>query len=143
MKKFDFDIILKNLQKSDLPELIADEVQKQFKKNFDDEGFFGNPWKEVERRDPSTYAYKYGTTASQTNPILTKSTALRKSIKVIKATWNEIVLGTVGDSVNKYADVHNEGTDNIPQRQFIGDSAKLDKAISDIIEDELDKIFKL
>jgi phage gpG-like protein len=41
-----------------------------------------------------------------------------------------------------YAEFHNEGTDELPQRQFIGKSAYLDKQIGDKITRELNTILR-
>ncbi len=42
----------------------------------------------------------------------------------------------------EYAQVHNEGLDGMPKRQFIGKSANLDKKIKKKFDQQLDKIFK-
>lgn len=48
-----------------------------------------------------------------------------------------VVLYTYKD----YAEYHNEGTDHLPKRQFIGKSAYLDTKIEDKIKRTLDKLF--
>jgi len=42
----------------DAPDYAGNIAVEKFKKNFEDEGFFGNKWQEVQRRQPGTKAYK-------------------------------------------------------------------------------------
>ncbi|MDR2147052.1 MAG: hypothetical protein LBE91_11395, partial [Tannerella sp.] len=42
----------------DGPELAANIAEEKFKENFDNEGFFGTGWQEVQRRIPGTKTYK-------------------------------------------------------------------------------------
>lgn len=42
----------------DLPIIIGNEAVRLFKKNFQDEGFFGKPWQQVKRRQTHTVKYK-------------------------------------------------------------------------------------
>lgn len=140
MKK-NFDILNgRNLNqwKNNLVHLIADKLQEYFTESFDKEGFNNIKWKEVQRRIPGTTAYKRASLAGRTNPILTKSSRLRKSIKIIQATWSRIEVG----SVVPYAEYHNEGTAKLPKRQFIGETPELDNMIEKLIEKEMDKLFK-
>lgn len=130
-----------NVIKNKLARKVAQISQEYFEEAFDKEAFDGVKWKEVQRRIPGTKAYKAAKQSGRTNPILTKSTALRKSIKIMKATWDDIRIETVG-SVNDYSDVHNEGTSTMPQRQFMGQSDELDKLVERLIEDELDLLFQ-
>lgn len=63
-------------------------------------------------------------------PALTKTGKLKKSIH------------TEGNTVKTdvyYASFQNDGTERIPQRQFIGDSKEMDKKMSSIITDKLTK----
>lgn len=138
MKKigeWDFDLILADLNRSTLPQQIGDLAQKDFKDNFDKQAFNGVPWKDPLRK-------KYGKGSKRTNPTLTESGALRKSIKVIQANWTKIEVATVGNKVNSYASVHNDGEGNMPKRKFMGETQKLNADIQNLIEKELDKIFK-
>ncbi len=70
--------------------------------------------------------------------ILLQSNKLRDSIQTrVRAT--KVIIGTRGIP---YAEVHNEGLGNMPQREFIGDSKILDKKILVRIRRELDTAFK-
>lgn len=75
---------------------------------------------------------------------LVKSGDLRRSLKVKRANFNKIVLGTTGV---RYAARHNEGiTDRLgrkmPRRKFLGRSKTLERKIKRRIKKELDKVFR-
>ena len=57
-----------------------------------------------------------------------------RSIKIRRKTINSITIGTTGVP---YARRHNEGLDNMPQREFIGDSDKLFKDIEKVIDKQI------
>lgn len=71
-------------------------------------------------------------------PILVKTGKLLNSIRILSRGKNYFIIGTD----LKYADYHNEGTNRLPQRQFIGESntlaanllAKLDRAIKSVFK---------
>ena len=139
-----FNVVIQKLQdeKVNLPIKIANVIQKHIKKNFTTESFEGDKWEEVQRRIPSTKAYKYGTKSSRTNPILTASGKLRKSIQIKTATWEKVIVGVVGDAEN-YAAYLNDGTEDMPKRQFIPDdmTEPLLNEIDNVIMNEIDKCF--
>ncbi|MDR1544844.1 MAG: hypothetical protein LBS50_10675 [Prevotellaceae bacterium] len=128
-----------------LPEILANEAVLMFKENFQDESFFGEKWQEVQRRNAGTKTYKYATQADRNRKILTGRTGnLGRSIKV-----KEVGNGTATIiSDLPYSDAHNSGTTTagrgrgttIAQRKFIGDHPKLQQALTDIINDEIDRI---
>jgi len=124
---WDFDEIIKKIESSSLPVKVGDLAQKEFKKNFETESFFGTAWLPTQKKS--------------SNPTLTESGALRKSIKVIQADWTKIEIATVGNKVNDYSYKHNYGV-GVPKRQFMGESEVLDSKIEKLIEKELDKILK-
>jgi phage gpG-like protein len=62
--------------------------------------------------------------------LLVKSGRLRKSIRLTKVTSNSVTIGTN----TPYAKYHNEGTERIPQRQFIGKSAALNRRLQRMIK---------
>ncbi len=43
---------------SDIPKKVAAKAVSLFKQNFQDEGFFGRKWKDVQRRQTHTVSYK-------------------------------------------------------------------------------------
>lgn len=51
-------------------------------------------------------------------------------------------LAVIFTTYKEYAITHNEGTDKIPQRQFMGKSAYLDGKIQDKIKRTLDRLFR-
>lgn len=76
--------------------------------------------------------------------ILVKTGALRRSIKRGYTSWVRTVIQSVG---LVYAEVHNYGLKsgrgkgfNMPKRQFMGHSAKLDKDITVKMKSQVDKI---
>lgn len=126
MKEFDFDKILRRLKTKTLMAKIGTVVLKSTNENFSKEGFDGTKWK-------ARKYFKY----EDGHPILNKTGELKNSIKVLNISSNEVTVGT-----NKeYGWVHNDGTNEIPQRQFIGDDDKQERAIINLIEDELNNLF--
>lgn len=63
-------------------------------------------------------------------PALNKTGNLKKSVVSVQNSVKTDVY---------YASFHNDGTDRLPQRQFIGNSKELDKKCEDMIVDELTK----
>ena len=80
------------------------------------------------------------------NKILTKSGALRDSIK---SMTSRSALSTTVTSNLKYSAIHNDGLQGdafgtsfeMPKRQFIGDSEKLNSKVDAIICNEINKLF--
>lgn len=133
--------------KETLPPLIANQAQRFFTKTFKDGGFDDNglkAWKEVNRRIPGTPEYKYPKTTQlsrRTSPILVRTGKLRRAVSesIRTVTFDRITL-TVA---LPYAGYVNDGTENMPQRKFMGDSADLRKQQIELIEAEIDKTFKV
>ena len=71
--------------------------------------------------------------------ILVDTGALRRSIKVFKANFKEIIIGTTGIP---YANRHNEGLKGMPKREFIGDSKGLDSDNKKTLVKMLTKVFR-
>jgi phage gpG-like protein len=110
MSKFRFDQKANafKTQKAGLLQKMANDAINYFKIDvFDSKSFNGSPWAPNKVTDGRQQLVKTG--------------RLRQSIRVLKRTNNSI---TVGSSV-PYAKYHNEGTKNLPKRQFIGDAVKL------------------
>lgn len=129
-------------------------ISEMIKENFLNEGFFGQHWEKVQRRQTRTIIVKTkngekektippAKGAAGKRRILTGDTGnLRRSIRY-KVTDNTLII--YSDVV--YAKIHNEGgmagrglNVKIPKRQFIGPHPQLDKKIKSIIENELKKI---
>jgi phage gpG-like protein len=151
--KFEFDKVFDKLQqmKPKLPQEIAAIAQSSFVKNFNTESFFGKKWKEVQRRQEGTKAYKYPKKTGlsrRVKPILVDRGNLKREVNssIKEQTWDLIRLGVDVSSFNKggynYAKAQNEGTANIPQREFMGNSPILEKKIKDKIRKSISEIFK-
>ena len=113
--------------KRTLPIVVANAAKNHFlegfrKGGFTDEGF--DPW--VKRK---TKAKRNAGRA-----ILVDTGHLRRSIRVISASFDKIEVGSTG---TKYASRHNQGLDGMPKRQFIGKSGQLRKKISKIIQNKI------
>ena len=70
--------------------------------------------------------------------ILVKTSALKNDLDVRRTTFREIVLGT---NDVEYASYNNEGTENMPRREFLGDSKKLDRKIIKFATAQFEKRF--
>lgn len=144
-----FQINVKNA-KGDLPRIAANEAARLFRKNFQDESFFGKRWEDVKRRQKIEVKYKTksgkvktknvkrGKGADGSRKILTGRTAdLGKSISVKIETNRSIVYSDL-----PYSAAHNEGTSTagryrstkIPRRQFIGNHPVVQSAILEEIK---------
>lgn len=137
------------------PAIAGNTAARLFKKNFQDEGFFGEKWKEVQRREPWTRTYKSlkkKHPADTRRRILTGRTAdLGRSItaKVAKDGTVDIFTNPAKftESKEPYGRVHNEGLPAgrgkgfaMPQRRFMGDHPELRKEIMEEIERKLTEI---
>lgn len=106
-----------------LPKVIGNEVLKHSLESFDNEAWDGDPWakrKRMTKRDRET---------GKRRNLLVQSGSLRGSIKVKRATWRKIRVGSYGI---KYARYHNRGIGQ-EKRQFIGTTPKLNKRIKNIV----------
>jgi len=125
----------------ELGEIAANVFQDNFtKQGFDDSGV--NPWKQVRRRIAGTPEYKYPKKKDlgrRTRAILVKSGNLRRDIKVRKARFDRIEVGT-SRLTKDYASRHNYGEDKMPKRKFIGNSRNLERKQKSHITNRLDKI---
>lgn len=151
-------VSVQNAINRDLPRIVGNKAASLFRQNFQNEGFFGKKWQEVNRRKTKTVTYKTksglqrsktvktGKGADGSRKILTGRTGdLGRSLKVRTAPGVAVIYSDI-----KYSRAHNDGTSNagrgnrtkIPQRQFIGDSPELEKAVRDNIEQAMNKIFK-
>ena len=137
----------------DVPLKVGNKVAKLVKKNFQTQSFFGKKWKEVQRRIPGTKPYKAADynlggekhPSWRESPILTISGDLGRSIRYEVEKGTAIVYSDL-----EYSSAHNDGTTTagrnnsttIPQRQFIGDHAEVDKAVKATITKKLNDLFK-
>jgi phage gpG-like protein len=157
---------LKELE-SEFKELFSQEAGRiagnvavsLFKKNFQNEGFFGEGWKEVKRREDarnfreitrgSRKGEKVARNAWGRRKILTGTGDLGRSIEYKITGEGEITVMTAPDAFSRepYGRVHNEGLRAgrgkgfiMPKRQFIGDDPELRKAIIRKLEEKLEEL---
>lgn len=138
------------------PFVAGNTAVSAFKQNFQQEGFFGQPWPEVQRRETGTAANKYAKKhhpARTSRKILTGDTAdLGRSIEIKKISPGQVAVWSSPDafgSKEPYGAVHNEGLRagrgsgfSMPKRQFIGPHPQLDKQLITALQKRLDKILK-
>ena len=145
--QFDFrriQIRLKEAEKG-LSLALANVAKNEFMNNFREQGFNGQKWQEVQRRIEGTKAYKgRKDLGKRTRAILQGkgSGRLRKDVA------NSVSTGVKNSELsytlivkNPYASYHNDGTGKIPQRQFVGMTARLNKKILNKIDEKFSKIW--
>ncbi len=133
----------------DAPVIAGKTAADMFKENFQNESFFGEPWQEVQRR-MDYYAIRgkrrknYTKGAARTRKILTGASGdLGRSITYDvkgKGLVRIIAAPRTFTGGNYYALYHNEGTETIPQRQFMGDHPKVTDKIIDEVQRKLNQI---
>jgi len=145
---------IKDFVSNDVPDIIGVEAVNYFKDSFDKEAFDGNPWKDVERRNPASpwYGFSYLSNKSfsearTTARILSGETGeLRNAITYVKQPGAVTVLNE-----KPYAAVHNYGLPAkvfgkkpfiMPKRTFMAHSEKLQENIDDKIYREMTNILK-
>lgn len=138
------------------PRVAGNVAVSEFKHNFQTEGFDGKKWKEVQRRDKKSAAYK---TAAKRHPartarkILSGDTAdLGRSIEIKGAASGKAIIWTspkAFGSKEPYGEVHNEGLKagrgsgfTMPKRQFIGSTSQLRSKIIAELEKHMAKLLK-
>lgn len=148
---------LQEFMDNELLDVIEVEGLNHFEESFDNEGFTDSSlkkWKprkttDTRGRDITRYRTnrvgkpgelnKFGR-SNQGRAILTGHNTggnkLRNSLK-----GNKINGGVEFSSDKEYAQVHNEGEGNMPKREFMGPSKKLDQKIIKKVDKSLGKIF--
>lgn len=136
-KKIDFDKINSNLNKlvKNLPVQVGNVALNHTKDSFRKQGFTDeklDPWKARKTQNRSDRKSR------KQRAILVDSGALRRSLRVRKAVFEEIAIGSYGIP---YAKRHNQGLSKMPKRQFVGHSAVLNKKIQALAMKEFQKCF--
>ncbi len=149
--KFEFEKVVANLQqlKPKLPQELANIARNQFVNNFRTESFFGNKWEQVQRRIVGTAPYKYPKKkkiSRRVKPILVNTGKLRREVgdSIKQVSWDEIKLrvDVRGKTSYNYAAAHNDGTDKISKREFMGNHPQLNNKIRNKIQQSIRQIFK-
>lgn len=123
-----------------LPQIVGTLALRHFKRGMQREGFVDRRfvrWKEVQRRTPGHPRYN----PKQQQKILVgkASGGIQNTLRIRKATFKETIISSMG---KRYAQYHNDGEGKLPKRQFLGNSAKLEKEVERVISRELDKAFR-
>ncbi|MEB0262920.1 hypothetical protein [Mucilaginibacter sp. 10I4] len=154
MSKFNFQKVIDNITqvKRELPMLLANDAQKYYLDAFKSQGWNGSQWAEVERRKPDTNAYKYPAKkglSRRTKPILQGTGRLRREVSLVAGNariryerYNFRVTLTLDNNMVPYAKYNNDGTKNIPQRKFMGDSPQLRTILYNRINKYMDNVWK-
>ena len=113
--KFNFAEVKRKIEltKKQLPVILAKETEKEFVENFKRQGFFGDKWADVNRRDPDKDEYKYPSKrglSRRTKPILTMTGRLRRAVGMSVRTQTFELIKMVVDI--PYANAHNDGVDD-------------------------------
>lgn len=148
--RFNLHIVRQKLAKTkrELPVLLAKQAENYFTDSFTRQGLGDKKWKEVQRRIPGTYAYKYPSKKGlqrRTSPILVgagwkkRGGTLRRKVSrsLTNASWDLIRLAVD----LPYAEAQNDGTDVIPARPFIKQTKQLEKMQLEKINTYIDKVW--
>jgi phage gpG-like protein len=132
-------IEVKKFTEDAAPVIAGKTAADFFTQNFDRQGFLNRglqAWQDVKRRTNPRNTQR-GQTAAGRRILFGETRNLSRSIDYDPQKGRVIVFSDV-----HYAPYHNEGTDKLSKRQFIGDSAELDKLITSELERKLSKIIK-
>jgi hypothetical protein len=127
MSKFNFNskIIEFNFQKEQLMKELAENARDFFVNKFDQEEWQKDKWQEAKDGH---------------HPLLVKTGKLRSDLQnSIKDVTPD---GYTIEVDNPYGVYHNEGTEHLPKRQFIGEDGELSKEQEQIIKTHVNRIFK-
>lgn len=127
-------------QKEDLPQIVGTVALRHFKRGMQKEGFIDRrlkKWPEVQRRTPGHP--RFNPKRQQKILVGPGSGGIQNTLRIKRATFKETIISSMG---KKYAAYHNEGSGKLPKRQFLGNSAKLEREVEHIIKDEFDKAFR-
>lgn len=124
---------------NDLPKIIGNRAVKMYKQNFRTESFFGQRWRDVKRRTNPPKRSKHPSDARRN--ILTGRTGdLGRSIKADTSRKGQVTIYSDAKSKGYYYGLaHNEGTNRIPRRQFLGDHPEIKRMVKDEIEKAIGK----
>ena len=112
-----------NLQTANMLKEIGDLNKKEADKSFNTKSYDGRAWEDSKEHK---------------NELLVKTGKLKGSIKVSSNGKDSVKV----TSDVSYAVYHNEGTNRLPRRQFIGNSITVEKGVIEIIKTKIKTIFK-
>lgn len=128
MSKFGFDKVKEQIEQSydQLPTRLANQARNYFLDSFEKQSFNGQKWKEVQRREPGTKAYRWPSrpkSSAHSRQILRGRGVLRRKVRNSIREKSALRIRLLVDL--PYAKRHNEGLDGMPQRQYMGQTAEL------------------
>ena len=132
-------IEIQNLADNEAPGIAGKTAADFFTENFQRQGFLRQAleaWRDVKRRT-HTRTTPRGQTAAGRLILFGETRNLSRSIDYDTSAGKVVVYSDV-----HYAPYHNEGTDKIPKRQFIGDSEKLNELVISELNRKLKNIPK-
>lgn len=127
---------------NDLPKIIGNRAVKMYKQNFQTESFFGQRWRDVKRRTNPPKHSKHPARAR--HKILTGDTGdLGRSIKADTSQKGQVTIYSDAKSRKGfyYGVAHNEGTNRIPKRQFLGNHPDIQRMVKQEIEKAIGRAF--
>ncbi len=160
--KFQFNKVKERIErlKANLPPILANQAKSYFLKSWDEQGWEGQKWQEVQRRIPGTAAYRYPKKwglSRRTQPILigagrvkgSSGGALRRAVSASVRAQSIHLIRLVVDL--PYAAIHNDGGAGtafgkhkftMPKRTFMKDSATLRRIQLAKINQYLNKVWQ-
>ena len=139
-----------------IKDIIGIEAVNHYKESFQNEGFTDetlNPWKDVQRRNPSSRWYGHSGQTGKFSQARTTAKILSGETRELQnaITYRHIPGGVRVSNDKPYASVHNYGGRakiygkkefQMPKRQFIGRSAVMISKINDKIKRRMIDILK-
>ena len=157
MKKLDIKAKIKAMAqlKVRLPKQLGNDAVNHFRNSFRQGGFEDQTvdmWELPKRKQftlsksgkTKRFTNKGFSRSDRTRATLVQTGALRSSVRVLRTSPGEVVIG----SDLKYAQIHNDGGKlksgaTMPKRQFVGDSRKLTANMKKKISGEILKALKI
>ncbi len=163
LSKFNFDEVKKRLELSrrELLVLLSNQAQNYFLRSFKNQGFDGQAWENVKRREEGTPEYKYPKTKGlqrRSQPILTGAGWKKRGGTLRRAVSNMARTAEIDNNRFRmivdlpYAAIHNEGGEGkafgkypftMPRRQFIGQTQELTTMQRGQIDKTIKKIWNV
>ncbi len=116
---------------SDIAKITGITAVGFFKDTFTKQGFTDKGFKKWKKR-------KQGSPRNRGRNILIDSGTMRRSIKIRAINKSKVIVGTGREA--PYAEYHNEGTKDIPQRKFIGESEQLRRKTLKLVYKKIDRV---
>lgn len=127
--------------------LVGNTAANDFTSHFDQQGFNGKPWEEVQRRKAVVFNKNGEVARKQPSSVLKAiligtgrlKRAVQDAFKGIQVRSNTVIVKLQVNS--DYGIFHNEGTiadgGHLPKRQFAGDSPQLEEKITKILNENI------